>query len=185
MDGPWPSATDFSIVVASLHQFSSDIIVPALYAADPMSTVSNDAPIILGTLLMLREALILNADSIFGNLDHDTDDDEESHDVAAQPQDSQSEYFMASTLATSVLLAALDSLGGTSASTFAPKFLRLVDAYESGQGDFAQLMVEEGTDAVSSSVRWPNGTPMTEKEREDWQSSYRYVKPCLFSMLTR
>ena len=171
LDGPWPSGTEFSVVVAALHQFSSDIIVPAMYAADPSPTVVNDTPIILGTLLMLREALILNANSIFGLTD-------EGDDVPRRRRfqsDQQSEYFAASTLATSILLAALDSLGGTSASTFSPKFLRLVDAYESGQGDFAQLMVEADDAEDPSPVLWPNGTPMSEEEQEAWRASHRYV----------
>eukprot|EP00977_Amphora_coffeiformis_P028897 scaffold37799_cov176-Amphora_coffeaeformis.AAC.1 len=167
LDGPWPCLTEFSVVVAALHQFASDIIVPALYAADPQPTVAHDTPIILGTLLMLREALILNADSIFGI----ANGGEQGERLG---RDSQGEYFAASTLATSILLAALDSLGGSSASTYAPKFLRIIDAYESGQGDFAQLMVDEEADSSSSVVLCPNGNPMQEDERDAWRASHRW-----------
>ena len=166
LDGPWPCVTEFSVVVAALHQFASDIIVPALYAADPQPTVVNDTPIILGTLLMLREALILNADPIFGIAN--------GGEQGGRPgRDSQGEYFAASTLATSILLAALDSLGGMSAATYAPRFLRIIDAYESGQGDFAQLMMEEDADPSSSVVLYPDGNPMQEEDADAWRASHR------------
>ena len=172
LDGPWPSSTDFSVVVAALHQFASDIIVPALYAVDPQPTVTNDTPIILGTLLMLREALILNSDSIFGTFE---EDEEDFRSRRSNQRNSQSDYFTACTLSTAVLLAALDSLDGESSSTFTPKFLRLVDAYESGQGDFAQLAaaVDDEGEPEPSAVSWPGDTPMDADAQEAWRASHR------------
>lgn len=172
LDGPWPSSTDFSVVVAALHQFSSDIIVPALYAVDPLPTVINDTPIILGTFLMLREALILNADSIFGVLA-----EEDLRGRRGNQRNSQNDHFSACTLSTSVLLAALDSLDDESSATFTAKFLRLVDAYESGQGDFAQLAAEiddDDSELEPMAVKWPSGTAMEDDLQDAWRTSYKW-----------
>lgn len=172
VDGPWPSSSDFSVVVAALHQFSSDIIVPALYAVDPLPTVISDTPIILGTFLMLREALILNADSIFGIME-----EEDPTVRRGNQRNSQNDYFSACTLSTSVLLAALDSLDDESSATFTAKFLRLVDAYESGQGDFARLATEiddDDSDSEPLAVKWPSGTIMEDDVQDAWRTSHKW-----------
>jgi hypothetical protein len=130
VDGPWPLVTDVDIIMASLHRFSSDIILPALAAVDPIPTATNDAPIILGTLLMLREVLILNSDGIFG-MSNGGDSEDLRFETEETKYASQSAYFATSTLATAVLLSALDSLDGTFPAYFSTRFLRMIDAYES------------------------------------------------------
>ena len=167
-------------MVAALQQFSADIIVPVLHAVDPIPTALHETPIILGTLLMLREILILNADSIFGI---PSGDDSEDSRCTETDDDRQSQHFAACSLATSVILSALDSPNGACPETYAPRFLRMIDAYESGQGDFAQLMTEgNGVDDADSTILLPNGTTMARQERTDWRASYRYVPAMLFSV---
>jgi hypothetical protein len=79
---------------------------------------------------MLREVLILNADGIFG-MPNGVDCEDSRCDGEETDYASQSAYFAVSTLATAVLLSALDSLDGTFPSYFSTRFLRMIDAYES------------------------------------------------------
>lgn len=194
MDGPWPGCltTDFSVIVAALKQFANDIVLPAMFAEDPRPRVSDDVPVILGTMLMLREVLILNADSMFGLGSEDDDEETETQNEKGRSSrdsekgstsllstDRRAQQFTVSTLATAVVVSAIDSLEGYGAAGLPKKFLLMIEYYESGQGDVSSFLSEQidgGSASRPTEVRWPNGDLMQDGDLDAWLTSRRYVR---------
>jgi hypothetical protein len=166
-DGPWPTVVDLSVVQTALDQFAADIIVPAFLSVDERRMVTHETPIILGSLLMLREVLILNADSIFRGLE----DDDSSDNSTSNDDQERDTYFAASTLVTAVLLSALDKLGGVGSGPLCQKFLTLIEQYDQGELASCVLTTEQTVAPQGVSVLWPNGGIMDEEEAAAFLSS--------------
>lgn len=118
--GNWPtpydnlqqSATHMSIVGASLEKFTNDIV--------NLNMQVSKLRTFLGTLLLLREVLILNAGSIFGAPTND--------------------YGSIQVLATAVILSALSDFSGNDPmleEQFYSLFLDTVQEYDTGSDAFA------------------------------------------------
>ncbi|KAL7559908.1 hypothetical protein ACA910_007276 [Epithemia clementina (nom. ined.)] len=185
------------LVAAALVQFARDVIVPAMQAYqsnsdsnrnDEGSTYNHTrnavypTPVIIGTMLLLRELLIQNSSTIFGTetfgdlveeeassigMSLQEADEEESLTQSQQQEEMmQSRLFLASTLATSVIIAALEKVNGGS---LVAKFMRTMDSYDDGDADFASLL---GPLDIEKPAILPDGQQMDAQERTMWQSSY-------------
>jgi len=138
-----------TIVGASLMQYARDVLVPTFLAAKHANSSNDDRRIVLGTLILLREVLILNSGFIF-RLEPDVYDDGGLED---KTRDLQSEdMFVAKILATSIILCAIESLeaeagtanagaaGNGETETLEKSFLRVSEAYDNGDDEFIRYM---------------------------------------------
>jgi len=169
----WPesSADHSGLVSTALQAFSRDVILPAMRAQNE-SEIRNPVPVILGTLLFLREVMIQNAAAMFGETAFLTgteedfeyrDQSEAEHAVSCQ---GQTGLFSASTVVTSIIIFALDKV---KKGNMTDKFMRLMDAYDDGDEEFSSLL---GPLDPSKGALLPGGKSMDETERDMWQASY-------------
>ena len=184
---PWPTSngksgtnknnSDVGLVAAALVQYAKDVIVPAMQAyridddSDNKTVKVPPTPVILGTMVLLRELLMQNASSIFGEENMGKAANEEFvHLLSGEEQEGtcpNPAVFMASTLATSVVLSALDK---TKLDSLTSKFMRAMDSYDDGEEEFACHL---GPLDGKKPAILPDGQRMDKRERTSWQSSYK------------
>jgi hypothetical protein len=171
-DGPWPSpyrslgreaiterwevpgrhmleAHDehMTIVGASLMQYSRDVILPVFNAT--RKGVVDERRIAIGTFLLLREALLMNSESIFY-----PDEDLYSDSVGTDDQLTRA-TFVSRLLATSIILLAIgyfEEMNATATTlsdnaavaSLEELFLDAAEAYDYGADEFAQHLTPLG-----------------------------------------
>jgi hypothetical protein len=171
-DGPWPSphrslrreaiterwkapghymleAHDehMTVVGASLMQYSRDVILPVFKATKNGDV--DERRVALGTFLLLREALLLNSESIFHIEEDFYSDGDGSDDQLTEAT------FVSKIFATSVVLLAIEyfeGIGSTEATLpdnnavtpLEELFLDASDAYDYGDDEFARHLTPLG-----------------------------------------
>lgn len=170
-----------SIVSASLDQFCRDVVIPSFLGDEghtrPRSQPLNQKRLFLGTLLLLREVMVQNAESIFGQsalltgrepdfgADHSAGND---HNFDSGDQ-GETSLFSAKVLVTSVILAGLmesntvESEDVRMDSSICDEFLAVVQDYDSGEDDFLPSPVDEHATPYLSS-----GAEFSDDEKIAW-----------------
>jgi hypothetical protein len=175
----------FSMVGASLQQYSLDVILPAILQAQLDSvvpSVSSTAGLsrpFLGTMLLLREVLIQNSESIFGDKAimevHGNETDETVVDALV---------FGSRVLVTAVMLCALqqhldymfrDSMLPDAYSVEVDKFLALMQDYDSGGLLFSKVI--QSVDNMNAVLAVLPRTADPVDHAAAWKSSFfRHLK---------
>ena len=163
----WPQSEDghADLVSNAFQHFSRDVIAPTMRAHNAKK-VTNAVPVVFGTLLLLREVMMQNAEAIFGSSILPPQEDTRGSERKKQFME-QATLFSIKTLVTSVILFALDKFGH---GILSDRFLNVVDSYDSGSEEFSSLM-EQLQDARV--VVLPGGRLMDEEESEMWQASFK------------
>jgi len=169
----WPdsSADHAGLVATALQQVSRDVILPSM-RSHIHGEIDSPLPIVFGTLLHLREIMIINAKAMFGpaailnGLEEDFEYDDNVNAETAKACVGEAELFSATTVATGVIMTALEKVKG---GRLCENFLRIVDAYDDGDKEFSSLL---GPLDRSNGAVLPGGKSMENDERDMWQASY-------------
>jgi hypothetical protein len=200
--GPWPTVASSSTsptssggsstmdlhlahssgVCAALLQFARDVIVPAMNAEHrgTVLPLQDRTPVILSTLLILREVMTQNAQTIFGedailsgleqDFEYDADKDEKAPDNERDIRENI--LFSSQLLATSVVFAGLEGTGPAS-MMLTQKFVAMMESYDSGGEDFALCLSPMEFKSKDNNTALRNGKNMGEEELLAWQVSYK------------
>ena len=163
-DGLWPSPFQFwkedstptdldtkrlheehtRIVAASLEEFATNVLLPALNANSDVMDVKVKNKIYLATLLCLREVIAQNAVRIFGN-----DFFRESIEAPATQTSLTKEEFMhcSRTMATALVIAAIERNRGDNCTDAVEDtvedFLKVAHSYDNGEEEFSSCLDED------------------------------------------
>jgi hypothetical protein len=177
-------ASRISSVCASIQQFAHDVIAPTMMAEHRGVAPKDKTPVILGTLLILREVMTQNAKAIFGEeaILSGLDEEAPADERAIQENVLFSSHF----LATSVIYAGLEGAGPGSA-VLTQTFVAMMESYDSGGDDFALCLSPMEFTCTKDGATLPSGNTMGEEELLAWQISYKLVlivRAGIYSMLS-
>ena len=195
-DGPWPSPCrsllpeaiaarelnphhhldsheeHMTIVGASLIQYARDVIMPSFLVAQDSGTVDS-LRVVVGTMVLLREALVMNAGSIFRIQPEVLDFSPDENAGVRQTKT----LFVTKILATSIILYALESMAEESThldssevdsrESLEQAFLRAVKAYDGAGDEYLHFAARPLGDSDVPIL--PSGAELEERERRAWQ----------------
>ena len=164
-----------TMAAASIEKFAHDVIVPSFISrgvSDTSSTslekTSPNHRVFVGTLLMLRELLIMNADKLFRGSHR-----EEEENSSQSKQQNEERLFRTKILCTTLISKSILNLDAKLAEDIIASFESAVRGYDNGEDEFSSCL--DPADSTLKCVLF-NGTKLKEMENLSWRVSYNCAR---------